>query len=313
MKFSVSLVLSLAAAFVPHFAIAQESTRMLIGAPAGGGTDALFRSLARQMAEKTGTSVVPINMPAAGGSLTIEQMMRSPANGRTIAAVANSSLTSSPHLIKVPFTPQDYLPLLQVSAASYTMCVGPTFPATDASQFLAAFRAQPGKYTVGTDPGIGQLGAARIFKALGVDARLIPFKGASEIVTSFLGGHVDVYQGSIPAILPHVATGKARCLLVTGVDRSPRLPEAASLTDMGIPGEATTLTRLILVNKDTPGAIQQQLLLALERAARSEETRALLEAAGDTFVIVKGEPLGRNLKIEYEALGSVATRLGLTP
>ena len=63
-----------------------------------------------------------------------------------------------------------------------------------------------------------QLAAERIFRHLGVKARPVPFGGAGETARNFLGGHVDLYGGSLPPILPHVAAGKAKCLMLTSAD-----------------------------------------------------------------------------------------------
>lgn len=310
---ALAFVLALGIASTWSGASASEPIKLLIAAPAGGGTDSLFRALARQVGEELGATVVLVNLPAAGGSTVIDQVMRAPANGTTIGALANSTLTSTPHVMKVGFGPNDYLPVIQISSAAYAMCVGPGFPAKTAAEFVRAMKVEPGRYTVATDPGIGQLAAGRILKALGVDARLVPFKGASESVVAFLGGHVDVYQGSIPVILPHVASGKARCVLVTGTQRSPRLPDAASLTELGISGEATTLTRVVVVNKETPAAVVNRIARAFEVAANSADVRNLLDSAGDSFVVVQGRPLAEALRREYDDLGAVAKRLGLVP
>lgn len=313
MKRAVRLVASLVIALAANGAQAADQIRMLIGAPPGGGTDVLFRSLAKQAGESLGATVVPANLPAAAGSTVLDQVLRSPANGTTLGALANSTLTTAPHLMKVAFDQSDYLPILQVSEAAYTMCVSTSFAALTADEVIATLKAQPGRYTIGTDPGIGQLMASRILQALGLDVRIVPFKGASEIVVAFLGGHVDMYQGSLPVVLPHVASGKARCFLVTGAERSARLPGAASLRDLGIAAEATLLTRIFVVRKDTPAPIVERLVAAFETAAHSPETRQLLDAAGDRFVVVKGEALRRNVAAEFDALGAVARKLGIVP
>jgi tripartite-type tricarboxylate transporter receptor subunit TctC len=217
--------------------------------------------------------------------------------------------------MKVPYTPADYIPVVQVSSAPYVLCVHPDFPATDGKSLIAALRANPDKYTYGNDGagGPGQLATARILKATGASARDVPFKGAGETLTSFLGQHVDIYVGSIPPILQHMQAGKAKCLLVTSAERVPALPEASSLKDLGIPNEETILWRALLAPKGTPPERVARLEAAFEKAANSPAARKFLEDAGEQTQIRKGAALRRYIDAEYEAMGRIAKALNLSP
>jgi tripartite-type tricarboxylate transporter receptor subunit TctC len=61
------------------------------------------------------------------------------------------------------------------------MCVHPEFPATEGKSFIGELRKNPDNYTYGDDGagGPGQLASERIFRAMNVHARDIPFKGAA--------------------------------------------------------------------------------------------------------------------------------------
>jgi tripartite-type tricarboxylate transporter receptor subunit TctC len=195
-----------------------------------------------------------MNVPGAGGTIGVAQMVRSAPDGSSVAGVWLGPITVSPNTMKVTYTPNDYIPVVQVSSAPYVLCVHPDFPASDGKALIAELKKSPDKYSYGNDGagGPGQLATARILRATGASARDVPFKGAGETLTSFLGKHVDIYVGSIPPILPHMQAGKAKCRLVTSADRVPALPSAASLGDLGIPGEETILWRALLAPKGTP-------------------------------------------------------------
>ena len=104
--------------------------------------------------------------------------------------------------------------------------IHPEFPASDGGSLIAALRKNPDKYTYGHDGagGPGHLGTARILRAMQATARDIPFKGAGDTLTAFLGKHIDIYVGSIPPIREHERSGKAKCVLVTSADRIAALP-----------------------------------------------------------------------------------------
>ena len=106
------------------------------------------------------------------------------------------------------------------------------FPANSAKELIDLIRGNPDKYTLGND-GIGntmQLAAERIFGHFGAKVRQVPFNGAGETARNFLGGHVDLYGGSILAIMPHVKAGKAKCPMLTSADDNPALPNASGLS-----------------------------------------------------------------------------------
>jgi tripartite-type tricarboxylate transporter receptor subunit TctC len=244
---------------------AAQVVKIVVPAPAGGGTDGFFRLVAKE---------------------------------------AEPFLNQSPH---------DYVPVIQLSQSPYVFCVAPAFPAKDGKGFIEELRRNPNKYTFGNDGvgGTGQLAAQRIFRSLKVSVRDVPFKGAGETLNNFLGGHVDIYVGSISTIMPHVKGGKARCLLVSSAARTPTMTEASGLADLGIPGEETLLWRAILAPKGAQPELVAKLETAFEKAMQTPATRKFCEDAGEQIVIRKGADLRRMLDSEYAALGAVAQSLNI--
>ena len=294
---------------------AAEPLKLIIPTAPGGGTDGYFRVLAREVEPHLGETVVVLNVAGAGGTIGVAQMVRATPDGQTVAGVWLGPVTVVPNTAKTPYTPNDYIPVIQVSSAPYVMCVHPDFPANDGKALIAEIRKNPDKYTYGNDGlgGPGHLGTARILRATGTSARDVPFKGAGETLTSFLGKHVDIYVGSIPPILQHMQQGRAKCLLVTSADRVPSLPKAASLSDLGIPNEETILWRALLAPKGTPPERIAKLESAFEKAANSATAKKFLEDAGEQVAIKKGAALKRYIDAEYDAMGKLAKALNLAP
>ena len=296
-------------------AFAAEALKVVVPTAPGGGTDGYFRVLVKEAEPFLKEPAIIMNVPGAGGTIGVAQVVRSAPDGQTVAAVWLGPVTVSPHTMKVPYTPNDYVPVIQVSSAPYVLCVHPDFPASDGKSFIAELKKNPDKYTYGNDGagGPGQLATARILRATGASARDVPFKGAGETLTSFLGGHVDIYVGSIPPILQHMQAGKAKCLLITSAERVPALPSVQGLRDLGIPNEETILWRALLAPKGTPPGRVAELESAFEKAANSAGARKFLEDAGEQTEIRKGAALRAYIDNEYEAMAKVAKALNLTP
>ncbi len=309
------IVLALALTVAAGSALAADALKLIIPTAPGGGTDGFFRVLAKEAEAALGEPIVIMNVPGAGGTIGVAQMVRATPDGQTVAGVWLGPITVSPNTMKVPYTPSDYIPVVQVSSAPYVLCVHPEFPATDGRGLIAELQKNPDKYTYGNDGagGPGQLATARILRATKSSARDVPFKGAGETLTAFLGKHVDIYVGSIPPIFQYVTSGRAKCLLVTSADRVASLPSAASLGDLGIPGEETILWRALIAPKGTPPERIAKLEAAFEKAATSATSRKFLEDAGEQVVIKKGAALRRYIDTEYEAMAKLTKAMNLSP
>ena len=292
-----------------------DAIKLIVPTAPGGGTDGYFRVLAKGAEPYLKEPLVIVNVPGAGGTIGVAQMVRSAPDGQTLAAVWLGPVTVSPHTMKVPYTPNDYVPIIQLTSAPYVMCVHPDFPATEGKSFIEELRKNPDRYTYGDDGagGPGQLATERIFRAMKVRARDIPFKGAGETLVAFLGHHIDIYVGSVPPVLQHAQAGNAKCVLLTSAERIAALPSASSLRDLGIPDEELILWRAVLAPKGTPPAKIAELEALFERAANAPATKKFLDDAGEQLLIRKGPALRQYIDKEYEALGKLAKALNLSP
>ena len=175
----MNLVSALAAASLALVVTAAgaEPIKVIVPTAPGGGTDGFFRVVVKEAAPYFSDPIVVLNVPGAGGTIGVAQMVNAAPDGHTLAAVWLGPVTVSPHTMKVPYTPNDYIPVVQLSSAPYVMCVQNDFPANDGKGLIEAFRKNPDKYTYGDDGagGPGQLATARILRATNTSARDIPF------------------------------------------------------------------------------------------------------------------------------------------
>ncbi len=187
------------------------------------------------------------------------------------------------------------------------------FPARTGKELVALLKAHPDKYTYGTDgvSGTVHLAAEPIFSALGVKARAIPYGGAGETLSAFMGNSVDIYGGSLPPILPFVQNGAARCLIVTSADSNAMLPGAASLKDLGVPQTQTLLWHAVIA----PAGVPQDRLAILEQAFRAAASSAKYKEfaakQGEDAVAWNGAEARSLISKEAQTMGEVISGLGL--
>lgn len=286
---------------------------LIVPAPPGGGTDVFARALGEIVEGALRQKVVIENRAGGGGTLGVTQVVAARPDGHTLGFIWNSPLTTSPHSLQVAYTPQNYRAIMSIGFSSYVLCTRPDFPAGNAAEFIARLKEPNARYTYGND-GVGgtmQLAAERIFAATGVKMRGIPFGGAGETARNFLGGHVDVYGGSLPPILPHVQAGAAKCLLLTSAEGNPALPGAQGLNAINAGSEETVLWWGLIAPANTPEPVVAQLEKAFMEAASSDRFREILDRQGATQRVLDGRATAELIRTELEALGKVARSLGI--
>ena len=312
-KLLVALAMVLVMVHPVWAAYPEKPIEVIVPSPPGGGTDIAIRLLAELTEPFLKQKMVAVNKPGGGGAVGVSMLTQAKPDGYTLAGIWNSPLTASPHTIQVGYTPDDYQSILQISSAAYVLCVAADFPANNARELIEVLKKNPGKYTYGND-GVGgtmQLAGERIFKALGVKVRPVPFGGAGETAKNFLGGHVTFYGGSIPPIMPYIKTGRAKALLLTSAADNAALPTASGLKALGIPQEETVLWRGFIAPKGVPAEVLKTLENALRQGASQARYKEFLEKQGEEALIAGPAEMNKLIRDEFKALGEVAREIGL--
>ena len=299
-------------------ALAQEKypsrpIEMVIPTAAGGGTDISLRMLAELAEPALGQKIVVVNKTGGGGTVGMAGIVGAKPDGYTIGGLWNAPLTMTPHMLPAPYKPSDYLAVTLATWAPTVLCVKAAFPANDGKAFIDELKKNPNKYTYGND-GLGgtlHLASERVFQKVGVKARPIPFAGAGETLKAFLGDHIDIYAGSIAPILPYEKDKSAKCLMITSPDRNAAVPNAASLTDLGVPNESTVLWRGIIAPKALPADRAAVLQKAFADAAQTPKFKEFMEKRGEEVRGSSSADFRKLIDSEYAAMGQVMESIGL--
>jgi tripartite-type tricarboxylate transporter receptor subunit TctC len=309
--FFILITAPLAPAYAETFP--ERPIQMVIPAGPGSSTDTMMRSLAKFAAPLLGQPVVIFNRPGASGTIGVANVTRASNDGYTVGGVWSGPITMAPHVATPSYTLGDYQIVAMTTEAPGVLCVQPDFPAENAEEFLAQLRNNPDKYTYGAD-GVGgfvQFATGRIFEAAGVRQRIIPYSGADQTVTAFISGTIDIYGGAIATIVPFVAEGKAKCLLLTSSRRYAALPEVQSLADINLPQAQTLLWRGIIAPRDVPADRLEKLRAAFSEAAMNPEFRTIAERRGEEIWNISPADAAQYVQDEYTEMERLAKQLQL--
>jgi tripartite-type tricarboxylate transporter receptor subunit TctC len=110
-------------------------------------------------------------------------------------------------------------------------------PARTLSELVKLARSMPGKMNYGSG-GFGsgsQLGSELFMSLAKVKITHVPYKGAAIAMTAMLSGEVDMVTSTVPATIPHVASGRIRALAVMAPQRVPQLKDVPTTAEAGMP------------------------------------------------------------------------------
>jgi tripartite-type tricarboxylate transporter receptor subunit TctC len=291
----------------------ERPIRIIVPIAPGGGTDVFARLLAEIIGTSLGQPIVVENRPGASSTIGTQFVAEQRADGTTLLFTANAPITAAPHVMTTRYTLDQLDPMFIVGHTGFTLCVRQDSPITTAQELIAAMRAAPGRMTYGTD-GVGgnmHLAAERLFRALGLEATMVPFQGAAQTLTAFSGGHIDLYGGSIAVAMPAIRDGRARCLMLTQRAQHPEVPTASGLDALGVPNEETLIWWGMLAPRGMPADRRAALMAAFEAAWRTERFQTQLARSGVTQVFRNSAASAALITEENEALARVVRQIGI--
>jgi len=251
--------------------------------PAGGATDTLARLVADHMSAKLGQPVVVENKPGATGVIGTREVVNAAPDGYKLLAMAASFHTFSPSVNKtLPIDPiASISPISIFVSFPSVLAVPANSPYKTLEDLLDAAKREPGKLTFGS---FGQGSAAHLIPTLlGVKSDVeflhVPYKGSSPALVDLMGGQIAFVMDSLPSPLPHIQSGGLRALAVTGVQRSPSLPDVPSVAEL-IPGFEATIWLGLGAPQGLPRDIANKLNSTIKEIVADPSYAERLRAVG---------------------------------
>ena len=288
--------------------------RFIVPFVAGGPSDVLSRMLGQKMSETWGQSVIVDNRGSAGGLLGFELAARAVPDGYTLILANGAGLTINPFVyLKLPYDAQrDFQPITQVTSGAYYMVVPPSVPAKSVSEFIALAKARPGQLNFAAT-GTNNLLAAEQFNYMaGIKTVAVNYKGTGQAVTAVMSGEVQMFIISPLIAIAQVKAGKLRAIGVTGLQRSPALPDVPAIAET-LPGYENITWHSVLVPARTPKAIVAKLSRELIRIIKQPDVQERFSSQGLDAVGSTPEELAALIKKETVMYGKLVKQIGLQP
>ena len=282
------ILVALATLAWPVWASAQgypnKPIRLVVPFPPGGAVDAIGRIIGLRLGETFGHTVVIDNRGGAAGAIGSEVAARAAPDGYTLLVGSTSTISINPALnSRLNYNPQrDFVGVSLVGYVPHILLVNASVPATSVKEFVAYAKSQKKPLTyasVGT--GSPHHLAGEIFKAMaGIDMVHVPYTGSGPALIGLMGGQVHFQSLDMPAVLPHLGSGKLKALGIAAAKRDPLLPDLPTVAESGLPGFEISGWYGIFAPARTPKEIVARLSAEIGRFLAAPEGRAALAKIG---------------------------------
>lgn len=312
-RLALVLVILLAVTVPAAAQYPERPVTAIVGYPAGGLADVTLRAIVEGMKKKYPKGLAVVARPGAGGSIGASEVIRSKPDGYTFGIMPISNLVIQPQALALPYkTPDDYIPVINLVSWYPLLAVKADAPWKTAPEFLAAAKANPGKFRVGS-PGEGtssHLNLEELKRLVGVELTHVPFSGWAEGSPALLGGHIEALVAQPGEVRPLADGKRMRVLGVFQPNRNANFADAPTFKEIGYPVHNGAWFLLVLPNGTPP-----EIVRYLHDAAKAAmDDPAFVNFAKARVIDVDyrpGDKLRADLWTEYKAHTEILKRIGM--
>ena len=256
----------------------------------GGATDQTARVWAEKLTQDFKQQFVIENRGGgASGSIGVESVAKSPADGYTFLYTPNASIAIVPSLRKVGFdSVKDFDPVARTGDAVVGFTIHPSLGIKTFNEMIEYARKNPGKLVYGSS-GVGMgnhLRIEAIKNKFSIDILHIPYRGGADTLNDHLPGVVHIMNE--PVTLPHVKAGKLILLNINGAVRHPDFPDVPTTTELGIPDAEIPIWFSLWAPAGTPKEIREKLHAKMAEIAETADMKAKMLAVN--VIVPKQQP-----------------------
>jgi tripartite-type tricarboxylate transporter receptor subunit TctC len=292
----------------------ERPIRIIVGFPAGSGTDMLARFVGTKLTDRIGKPVVVDNRPGANGIIATDLAAQAAPDGYTLQFMSVSHTMNAAVYSKLPFDPvKSFTPVMMLANGPLVLVANPAFPAGGVKGLIELARAKPDTvtYAVSGTGGINHFAGALFSRTAGVRLVNVPYKGGPQALTDLVSGQVQVMFGTAAITLPQVRSGRLKALGVSTVKRSPLLPDVPTIAESGAPGYEMSIWWGVLAPAGVPSPIVTKLNAEIGRVLGEPESAQRLAADGAQPSPSGSAEFGRLLAAEVGKWRRVAREAGI--
>jgi len=309
---------SLLAAGLARPALAQtvkKPVHLIVGFPAGGGTDVTARVFAEALRGAYASTALVENKPGASARIAVEYVKNAEPDGSVMLFTPDFPMTLYPHSFKsLSYDPlTDFTPVGPATNSMLSFNVGPAVPASVKllGDYVQWCKANPDKASYGTTSagGTPHFAGVMLSNVAKVPMNPVHYRGGAPALQDVVGGHIGASVNPTSESLPLYQAGTIRILAVTGAKRSQFLPDVPTMAEQGFDVVIDSWLGVFLPAK-VPDDVLRGLSAAMREASQSAAITDSLAKFGSTATFQTPAQFTERIKSDLKRWGPVVKASG---
>jgi putative tricarboxylic transport membrane protein len=294
---------------------AIDLLKLFVPAAPGGGWDQTARSIEAVLRATGAVSGVQVtNVPGAGGAVGLPQFLNNWRGQGNSLMVAGMVMVGSLIANKSPLKISQATPIARLTGEFLALAVPANSPFKNATDFVAALKADPTKVPVagGSAGGSDHIMVGMVAKAAGVPASkvsYVAFAGGGPAMAALLGGQVAAGVSGYGEFGEQVKAGKLRVLAISADKRQPGI-EAPTLKEQGIDVELFNW-RGVFAPPGVSDADRRAMVAMIEKMAASPQWADTCKQRDWTQITLAGDAYKTFIDAESARIEAILKDLGL--
>lgn len=312
------MALAPAALYGPYLPARDSGTvQLVVPWPAGGVVDIVARMTAASLAELLGRTIIVVNRAGAGGTVGSQTVAAAAADGNTLL-MTSSAMSMNQALIgsRLPFDmSRDLVPISGVASAPQVIVVRYDSEIRSIRDLVLAAKAAPGKlnYASSGNGSPAHMGTELLKIDAGCSITHIPYQGAPAALTATASGEVDFFMSPVPPALALIRAKRLMPVAVTGLRRSPSLPDVPTVSESGYPNFEASQWIGLFAPKGVPKEMVESMGAAVGKVTADPGFRKELVGKGLDPVAAGSESFQGMVSADLKRWTEVVRRLDIRP
>jgi tripartite-type tricarboxylate transporter receptor subunit TctC len=293
----------------------SKTLRIIVGFPAGGGTDVLARILAEKLTGGFASAAIVENRPGGAARIAVEYVRNAEADGSVMLFTPDFPMTVYPYSFRaLTYDPlRDFTPVAPAEKSALALSIGSAVPpeVKSLSDFLRWCRANPNDATYATTAagGTPHFTGVLLAQQAGVPLTPVHYKGGAPALQDLIGGHVSSSINPVGETLPFAKAGSVRVLAVTSAQRSSFLPEVPTMKESGYDVVIEDWLGVLVPSK-TPTEIVSKLNVAIKDAFSAPDIAKKLSALGNEVAYQTAADFADTIRADLERWAPIVKASG---
>ena len=270
--------------------VGGRPVRVLVPVAPGGPSDTAVRLILPKLSEGLHQTLIVDNRASANGVAGTEIAAKAAPDGYTLAIGNSGTQAINASLYrKLPYDPlRDFVPITQIVTSGLVVVANPKVPGNSLADFLNIAKKQPGRFNIGIAGATGELAGDALWVQTQTRMNNVRYKGSSPAEFAVLQGEVEVALLTPLASRQHIQSGRLKAFGITSAQRSPVLPEVATIAEQGVAGYDYEIWHGLFAPRGTPDKVIRGVHRETVRALQVPEIRERFNALG--FVTIGNTP-----------------------